>query len=368
MNKSQISVFREARQSLVRLLTRSDLCELCVPYTMSNGRSLDGRLLSVGCYSLGVTRSTKRAIMFISGTHGPEFLAGHEMQMKLLHEYGNLFGGTDIGLILIHGLNPWGCEYGRRGDEGNTDFNRAFYNHNLDYLFDQTPYESYRSLVEPNEMNVDFAQQLLLAMRKNCRDVVQNVARGQYHSREGLFYGGASIPQVLLDFRSLCYELFSDLEQLAVIDVHTGVEGGAMLISPLADARCTHAERVRKWFGDKVIFPNAIGKTSLGYSGVQGDVVSGIARCLSKTEVTGVALEVGTIPFAESFPFLIAENWLHHHQQRAEEPEVQKALQVLKFTPDAFRRAFIPDDPIWRGLLEGAFFNTVRSALAGLKS
>ena len=359
----EISVLRATQMSLLGVFSEQKTLSDWQYFLISTETEMGGRIVpDTGCFCHGMNEDTQRAVMIISGTHGAEFIPGHEMQMLVAQNYRRLVPkGT--GIILVHGLNQYGCETGRRCDKNNVDFNRACCNdHGHDGGRDTSAYDSVRSIVEPDEMNSAYVDSFLRITADEWKYIVRIVVPGQYHSPKGMFYGGTSMPKELRTFKEVCEIEFGKLDHLAVIDIHTGVEGGAMVLSPLADARSSDAERVRKWFGDKVIFPNA-GKTGLGYSGVAGDLLSAIARWMPETEVTSVALEMGTIPFAESFPLLVLENALHHHPEWENLPEFQ-ALVAAGFSKDAFRKSFVPDNPLWWREMEKAFSYLLNSVVA----
>ena len=163
-------------------------------------------------------------LVMISGTHGVEGYCGSAIQSFLLHEINNQTHPfpNKLGLLMIHGLNPWGMYWARRCDHEGIDLNRNFPD------FDQLP------TPDPRQQQVLAALQA--GSREARRDALQQLARGwgqetfervltegQYDTPWAPFYGGRgpSFSSGVIDEVMAHWQLAQ--RELVVIDLHTGL-------------------------------------------------------------------------------------------------------------------------------------------------
>lgn len=297
-------------------------------------------------------------LMVVSGTHGVEGPAGALVQKRLVRQLkaGAIKLPTDVGLLLVHALNPWGYAHGRRTDHQNVDVNRgcgsSFHSERA------AAYDAVRHLVEPAATDpgrlIWERLQPILADREQAAALQCAVTPGQYHSPRGLFYGGTELCWSGQTMATICSTIAS-CRRLAVVDIHTGLGEYAKgdLLSPARENEEELIARLRLWFGcSGVQFLNLPGAKSVS-SPVSGDLFGAINRwMMPKTEVTGVAVEMGNQTLAESFPWLVIENQLRHQG---------------KASPAEFQSVFWPvTDEFWRGALWSRSYNVIRTMLAAL--
>jgi hypothetical protein len=303
--------------------------------------------------------SIESAIVVVTGVHGIEGHPGHRLLCRLLRQEicRELPRGT--GLVMAHLVNPFGFEHGRRVDENNVDVNRGCFD---DTHPENLRYDGIKGLVEPDDLNPD----ALFALGELAKDRASFVAAvsGQWHSPRGIFFGGTETCQSGRDLKDVCgLHLFTLRKRIVAIDVHTGMGpyGVGTVLSPLASTDGLEADRARAIFGDKIQFVNAGKSIAVG---VKGDFLPAMGRALpSGIEFTPVALEMGTTSVAESFPAIVAESWLHHHPERANEVPVDLIEDQLAM----FRRTFAPtDDGEWMEKFYAAFGGLWQSAVKAL--
>lgn len=188
------------------------------PLTGPQGESLacEGLFLSQ-------SRAPKQVLVIISGTHGVEGFTGSAIQADILPLLETtLYAQLDLGIVLIHAMNPWGFAWIRRGDHEGIDLNRNFVDFNraapanLDY-------QSFQSILHDTRWieAQDFSD---LWRESNFDDFVEQITRGQYDDAEGLFYGGSAPSwsrQVLEQITQNTF--FTRAERLCIIDCHTGL-------------------------------------------------------------------------------------------------------------------------------------------------
>src|ERR1017187_1063435 len=78
-------------------------------------------------------RNAERVLVIMSGTHGVETFSGSAIQVGLLQSGIAEEVAKDVGLLLIHAINPSGFAWIQRVTEGNIDLNRNFIDHGWPY-------------------------------------------------------------------------------------------------------------------------------------------------------------------------------------------------------------------------------------------
>jgi Protein of unknown function (DUF2817) len=69
----------------------------------------------------------KDTLIIISmAEHGIEGFVGYAMMKVFIEEFAPRLNPENTGLLLIHGLNPWGMKYHRKVNEHSVDLNRNF--------------------------------------------------------------------------------------------------------------------------------------------------------------------------------------------------------------------------------------------------
>jgi hypothetical protein len=321
-------------------------------------RGVAGEELAVDTAWLGPADATS-VIMVVSGTHGVEGYAGSMCQSRWLETHDASILPAGIALLFVHALNPYGFSWVRRVNEDNVDLNRNFAD------FDDPPanpgYDALAEALSPAEWT-DEAQEasnaviLAWAERQGFDQLQGAISGGQYHYPDGLFYGGTQPVRSHHLLHHLVDAQLARAERVALLDLHTGLgeRGEVELIShELPDSEAF--ARSRRWWGERVISTEAEGSVSASLS---GEWMPAVQRWLAPIEVTGVALEWGTVDGIAVVQALRADNWLHHHGDPTgpEAPAIKAAL----------RDAFAPDDPTWTEQIWACFVDYVDRTLAAL--
>ena len=141
-----------------------------------------------------------------------------------------------------------------------------------------------------------------------------------------------------------------------MIDYHTGLgpygHGERIVVHAPGSAGLA---RARDWYGDNVT-STALGTSTS--SDLIGDLITGLATALPTVEVTGIGLEYGIRPLAETIDAVRADNWLHHHGTVESGQGREIKAQI--------RAAFYGDADDWKDMVFGQAVDAQRCALAGL--
>ncbi len=344
----------------------------CASHTILTGAMMH----PLGIQFLSFRPTAPKIILIISGTHGVEGPAGYDLQMDLLEKRVHEKLPADTGLVFVVALNPWGWANGRRTDGNNVDLNRNGLT--VGAPSDTPPYTSeITALVHPKQCDEEWYRALSeqLADPVQCASLRAQVFRGQDADPKGIFYGGHERAWSLQQLDNFCVEnLLNTCQHLAVLDIHTGLGefGEIMLISSARPSDDKLIARVKSWFGLTPVFPK-LGQTDR-VNAVSSNLLFYIAQCLPRVQVTGLAVEIGTIPFEESFPIFVVENWLYHQPPAKFEATLADVFrpQAQKEVQRRFCQAFYP--PIkdkesgqeWSAAARAGFDPIFRTVVRGL--
>ena len=184
------------------------------------------------------------------------------------------------------------------------------------------------------------------------------ISGGQYRHAGGLFYGGAG-PSWSRRTQSAIYaEYLGQAARVGIIDYHTGLGPwgyGERIVSDLPGS--AGYARALSWYGAGITSPSAANSTSTS-APITGDGLDAAARLIPRAEVTGMAIEVGTLSLAEVLLALRADAWLHGHGDPLS-PEAEPIKAQV-------RQAFYGDADDWKGMVAGQSLLAIRQALVGL--
>jgi hypothetical protein len=303
------------------------------------------------------------AVLIVSSAcHGVEGFCGSGVQVTMLRDAAWRRAAHDAGVtvLYLHGLNPYGFSWWRRTTHENVDLNRNFHDFSQP-LPANAGYDALATAIVPATWPPTAENETVLqrfAATHGERALQAALSGGQHTHPQGIFYGGvnptwsnATLRQVLRDHGRRC-------ERLGWIDLHTGLgpSGHGEKIFAGPDDAATIA-RARAWWGDDVTSIYDGSSTSSKLTGLMW--LSAWQEC-PQAEITAMALEYGTLPLAQVFGALRAEQWLENH------PE------TLASTREAIKRqmrdAFYTDTPEWKHAIVEQGMAAGRQAVAGLIS
>ncbi|MCP5059158.1 MAG: DUF2817 domain-containing protein [bacterium] len=324
-------------------------------------RGEDGSELALETAALGPAIPDSLLVVS-SGIHGVEGRAGSALQHLLLTRPAACGGlPPKMGLLLVHALNPWGFDAGRRVNEHNVDLNRNFLRHPEEHEV-RPDYERLKAHLNPVRLDDEAdarARQALTAFahEHGGARLQQALSAGQHAHPTGTQYGGQEAEPGNQLLRKIAREATGGVTRAAWIDVHTGLgpHGEPELITELPPSDPIY-HRGRAWYGD------AFRSTATGESvsaSLSGVIEVGLCdEADPGCELTPFTAEFGTYPPERVFWALRADNWLHHHGDRASAHgrAIRSELQEM----------FSPADRRWQSAVLEAGTQVVRQARDGL--
>jgi hypothetical protein len=302
------------------------------------------------CY-IPARKDPTHLLILSSGIHGIEGFAGSAVQFMFMEEYLDTALARDMGVLFIHGLNPYGFRHTRRFTENNVDLNR---NWDIDKSLFATPnpgYFRFNDMINPRrKVNLNspgnrfFLLKAALKMATNNIEFArQSILQGQYEYQEGLYFGGTDFePQVPI-IRSLLEKVCTPYEIIFHIDLHTGYGGWGKLHffpNPVKDkiARSTLDGLFSQYdidWGDEESFYTITG----GFPTFVGKVNPG-KLFLPMTFEYGTMDSQTTIGAIKSLQVIINENQGHHHGYRSKRDSTITTYQ--------FANMYYPQSDGWK--------------------
>jgi len=319
----------------------------------------DGETLAMDVARFGAA-DAPALLVLSSGCHGVEGYCGSGVQNALIADPGFHAAAARAGVavLYVHALNPYGFSWWRRVTHENVDLNRNWH----DFSRPLPKNEAYDAIAHllvpptwPPAPEVEAAIGAFVAQHGE-RALQAAVSAGQYDHPQGLFFGGRDPTWSQQTLRHVLQEHGRRCQRLGWVDLHTGLgpPGHGERIFAARDDAATLA-RARAWWGPSVTSIYDGSSTSALISGMMFNAA--YEEC-AQAEYTGIALEYGTVPMAETIAALRGEQWLENH------PEAGAAQR------DAIKRrmlaAFYTDTDEWKQRVVEQGFDAARQAIAGL--
>lgn len=302
----------------------------------------EGEALAIDVACFGDARAVRQAL-FISGTHGQEGFSGSAVQIGWMQSGGPSTLPTDVGVVLVHGLNPFGFAHATRTTENNVDLNRNFIDRSAGAAPINAHYETLhgdlmiRDWTDSENARVDKA--MASFTEKHGRDALfDTLARGQYAHQDGLMFGGADREWSNTTLEAIVKEFLTGAEKVAFIDWHTGIgDYGKPFFLCFNEAGGPLFQRACDWWGkENVDGVRPHGMERPNYTGL---VFHGVQRFLGNREMCGAVIEFGTRGIGMR-RVLRLDQWLR--RQDGLDADMRAGLQADMMD------AFCPFDGQWR--------------------
>lgn len=189
-------------------------------------------------------RDARRMAVVSCGLHGVEAFFGGAV---IHHWMASLAAGKfslpkDLGVVLLHALNPWGFAWQTRVNEDNVDPNRNFLLPGEEFRGAPAMYAQLDPLLNPPYLPSRWEplrwKLLWTVLRHGMAALKQAVAGGQYEYPQGLFFGGHGPTATQRFLADQLPALAGHSELVVHIDYHTGLgrRGDYAMLSDVAFA------------------------------------------------------------------------------------------------------------------------------------
>ena len=317
--------------------------------------------LSIDVVTVGAQRPG-RALVVLSGVHGVEGFIGSAAQTDLVGRLSPAGWPADVGLVVVHAVNPWGMAWWRRQNEANVDLNRNWRRDEIEPVHNDA-YDELHSLACPDTEELPPVEELLATAQvwvaERGREWVRDgITVGQYRHRDGLHFGGERTEQSNRLLEALVVERLSGARRVLTVDLHTGHGPPGELTALCDQPPGSDQERfLRSIFGR---VEATTGNPEATTARKSGQIANGFAGLLPEATCFATSLEVGTVDDLTQLGATYQEQWVHRRGDR-DNPRDAKAVW-------AYRRCFTPEDPAWAGTaaagLRGALDRSLDAVIA----
>ncbi|OFY55393.1 MAG: hypothetical protein A2X22_11010 [Bacteroidetes bacterium GWF2_49_14] len=339
--------FRKLADSLKVVYKAAESIRIPVPTATGTQLTVDG------LYIPG-SKNAKNLVIISSGIHGVEGYTGSAIQFMFIEKYLSPDLLKNSGVLLIHGMNPYGFNIIRRVTENNVDMNR---NCGASPELFSTKNEGYRDLygfINPDKaVSLGSCQNRLFVLRAISKIIKsgmptlrQAVLQGQYEFPEGLYFGGKQFEPQLLELKPLLVRYASRYDTVIHIDLHTGYgERGKMHLFPNPPETPEIRTTTENLFSGYTIDWG----DSKDFYTISGDFSSLIGELIPGKLVIPMTLEYGTMDSQttmgslRSIQNMILENQGFHHGYKNKRSE-RKVKEWVK-------EMYFPSSGVWRTMV-----------------
>ncbi len=323
----------------------------------------DGETLAMDV-ALDGSPDAERLLVISSACHGVEGYCGSGVQVFATHDadWREHARSADVAVLYIHALNPHGFSWVRRVTQENVDLNRNFQDFSQP-LPHNPAYAEIHPLLLPEQWPPGPDNQSAIQAYIDAHGLQRYqaaVSQGQHSNADGLFFGGTAPTWSNLTLRKVLRQHGRRAQQMAWIDLHTGLgeSGVGERICACRDDKVA-LERARDWWGGGGKTPvTSIYDGSSTSALLTGLMWSAAYQECPQAEYTGIAMEYGTVPITEVIDSLRADHWLHVHPDASPELRASIKQRILA--------AFYTDTDEWKAQIVAQARQSMFQAVDGL--
>jgi hypothetical protein len=299
-----------------------------------------GETLRLSACRIGASQP-RHVVLVTSGTHGVEGYAGSAIQTGILNQIDGYRLRSDLAIVMVHAINPWGLAWDRRENEDNVDLFRNFIYCDPPYannpLYDQLDFAiNPAEWIGPERERAERAIAEYIAAHGEDA-FVSIVRRGQHDHPNGLTYHGRGPSWSKTRVDEIARRYICPGARVANLEIHTswGKLDECLAIS-YAPEGSTKLARIHRWLTEMVYLPGADPLipmhpfTPFEY----------LEKLIPGVEVTAVVLECGTYDCGMSLDCDRHSNYVFTRG----DPMSSQGLQARQ----TMRRYCYPDSIEWK--------------------
>jgi hypothetical protein len=360
--------------SRAQFLQNIDRLKSSVPNLQHRAHSIPSKvsndLFTDTLYLPPVSGKTDRLLVLISGTHGVEGYVGSALQNIFIKENFWQKRDENLGILMVHALNPYGFKLNRRVSEANVDLNRNFDTSTELFNLKNEGYNQVSPLLNPTTPagsgwmdRTIFYLKCLYAIAQHSMDSLRRaILKGQYETPQGIYFGGKTFePQKELLERVLL-ETTPGYKQVLLVDIHTGYgERGRLHMFADQEPELDQKYLLQVFAGLPLDFDS---KEDF-YKATGGIIVYGAKLLKDRARYAGMVFEFGTLDSQttkgslDSLYRMVRENQKHQYGYQSLDSQVKINKN--------FTDMFYPRDPAWQDAAAKQFREYLSKALDNLK-
>jgi len=288
----------------------------------------------------------EKALVVISGTHGPEGYTGSACQLGFLESTHLREMFSSHRVVLVHAHNPYGFAWMRRTTEGNVDLNRNYVDFDKP-LRSNPEYDRLHHAFVPTQLDDPSAEKVLTDYQAEHGPIAYMAAMlgGQRTHADGLFYGDTQSTWSQDTMIAGLRRSLANQKTVVLIDIHTG-------LGPYGVPYLVHgyAKEDPRYSVMESVFGETMRSTAVKEEfdedlpvDPEGPIVLAMDWVLPDKLTYAYVIEYGTYPPAEVLGAHRKDNWLHAHGDLYSEQG--KAIKA------ELRRVMYPEFDDWKTMI-----------------
>ena len=364
VNPEQLQYFRESYPDC-REAFRDAVANIPYDSIRAGGISINSKVdsdLTVDWCYIPAKIKNKRLLILNSGLHGIEGYTGSAIQLMFLDKILDKLSRDSLGILLVHGLNPYGFKYHRKVTENNVDLNRNCVIDTAMYHSRNTGYAALTDLLMPqDEVNINSLTNRffhIVAIKKiieKSMPVLRQAAlQGQYDFDKGIYYGGKDYEPQIKALEPLFKDIMNQYPLILNVDLHTAYgERGTMhlFLNPVDNDQVKRGlESIFE--GEKIDWGN-----SKDFYTINGEYLGWVNHLADTSLCLPMLFEFGTLDSQTTFgslksiQIMINENQGAHYGFKNEKSE--------KKVKHDFDEMYYPSSEKWRTKVMNDAYNKI---------
>ena len=295
---------------------------------------------------------TKKWLVCVSGTHGVEGYYGSLCQAHYMDHLAGRAQDGDVGILMIHLINPWGTSWKRRVNEDNIDLNRNY----LDFgkpVPENPAYETIHDLFVKESAQGEGRRRADGKWAEKVRQlgyaqVMNQLGAGQYRHQDGLYFGGFEPSWSNATLRAIVQEFLGDCSDAISFDLHTGAGAyGHPMLMAIAEQEYPGMVDVQRLYGAWLykILTGVSRTTDTGISAAAtGYTSQAMVDMMAGKRFAQLVIECGTYDSEKVGHDALLNDHFAHLSGALQGPEFTRAKNdIMEF--------FFPKDRDWRELV-----------------
>lgn len=296
----------------------------------------------------------EKLLILTAGEHGLEGYTGAALLNYFFEHFLDRFSADDTGLLLVHGINPYGMKFRRKTNERNIDINRNFIvdwgtfdpSVNKDYTkampFFQPDREYGLALMENIRLLAGF---LKTVKSMGASGIERAITLGQYEQENGLYFGGHGYEPSTKCMIKLYETIPEPYQRVIHLDLHTGYGAANTMSIVNSKYEKRSSEELKTAFG----YPDVVKTDADEFYEIQGDMIDFLYQLFERKfkdkHLYSTTFEFGTLgnttlSALKTLKAIISENQLFF--KGASSVKNRKRIEA------DFSMLYAPMDPAWR--------------------
>lgn len=311
------------------------------------------------CY-IPAQKTKEKLLILNSGLHGIEGYTGSAVQIMFIEKILKQQLPGNMGVLILHGLNPYGFKYHRKVTENNIDLNRNCVEGDQMFDIKNEGFAELTDLLMPSKpVNIKslkyqffYLQAIYKIIRESMPVLRQAALQGQYDFEKGFYYGGKAYEPQIDTLKPLLISMIKEYKMVVNLDLHTGYgERGTMHLFIDKPGNKDVLEGIEKVFeGKKIDWGN-----SDDFYTINGEYIKWVNSLVPTTLCIPMLFEFGTLNSQTTFgslksvQIMVSENQGAHYGYKNGKSKIK--------TKYLFDEMYIPSSPAWRSKVISDAYN-----------